>query len=634
MFFFGKREPDADAKHTKAGPLAAAAASSPEADQNLIRVFDEFGRELLITKEQWRTNVLPGSLRSNWDKPDQLYSIIIGSLNDGFFADVLEAAGHLFEIDPIPTRGVCAYGIVLMKNHRFDDAEAVFLSNIRKYGEVGVVLTNLAKVYAARNERQKTDETLWKALTLDPNQDNGLYWYAANCREQSGEGAWLEAIARVAELPGSWRPQLWLARAALDARDITKALAYYRQSIDRVGNEAPTDLLMQIGGDLGQRGLLRESIDLTEPRFKAPVHGLQVGNNLIKAHLDLGEVEEAQKVLEQLYSLQRPDFKKHLSFWETEIAKVKVAKTNSLSKPTPQISMSVIEGPVWLNSSSPESELFGAKQQVAPLVAFLGSTATVPSHADREERQLADAPGRLSRSLPLYLAEQVWFNTNARTQTLTPTIQGDARAFVLGGVPWQDEAAVRYATWGDNKSDFIVVIHINCTHEQWKAEMRLIRTNDRQVLDQDEVTFPIAHPNEAIKQLTQRLLSSLCAVTPMIRHEFSKMYRVPAGASFPFYLLRLEQLISARFAAMGGPHSAFLYGERDIIDGNLQLCVDCPDNFVARIILARTLRSLKVVRPELIQEFRGRIELLQTKMPLPQPARDVTDRLIDEIFTP
>jgi hypothetical protein len=162
--------------------------------------------------------------------------------------------------------------------------------------------------------------------------------------------------------------------------------------------------------------------------------------------------------------------------------------------------------------------------------------------------------------------------------------------------------------------------------------MRLIRTDDRQVLDQCEVTFPMAQPNDAIQQLTQRILSSLCSTAPVVRQESPKSYQVPIGARFTLYLLRLEQLLSARFAAMDGSQSSFLHGEREIIDGNLQLCVDCPDNIVTRILLARTLLSIKKVRPELIREFKVKIELLQKKKPLPQPAQEILDDLIEEVF--
>jgi hypothetical protein len=98
-------------------------------------------------------------------------------------------------------------------------------------------------------------------------------------------------LLRVAGLPGSWRAQLWLARAALKARQLSRALTYYRESLSRVTKPVPVDMLMQISGDLGRAGHLPELLAITEPLFDPTFHGLQVGNNLIKAHFDLGQFE-------------------------------------------------------------------------------------------------------------------------------------------------------------------------------------------------------------------------------------------------------------------------------------------------------------------------------------------------------
>jgi aspartyl-tRNA(Asn)/glutamyl-tRNA(Gln) amidotransferase subunit A len=46
---------------------------------------------LFVTKETWRTDLLPGTIRSNWDNPSQLYNVIVAALNDGFRADILKA---------------------------------------------------------------------------------------------------------------------------------------------------------------------------------------------------------------------------------------------------------------------------------------------------------------------------------------------------------------------------------------------------------------------------------------------------------------------------------------------------------------------------------------------------------------
>lgn len=629
MGLFDKKE--ANAKSTDSPTQAGSTPKAdPRSDPNLIRVFDEFGRELFITKEHWRTKVLPGTIKKNWDNPDQLYSIIVGSLNDGYFADVLEAANHLYRIDSVAARGACLYGIVLMKNNRLDEAETVLRSQIEKHGEEGYVLTNLAKVYSARNETQKAEDTVWHALEVDPNQDNGLAWHVAMHRDRSGEEAAQNALRRVAALPGSWRAQLWLARAALESRELERALAYYQQGLSRVGDKIPTDLLIQMGGDLGKHGYLKELLQLTEPRFVPDVHGLQVGNNLIKAHLDLGEIEAARKVLDELYALKRPDYKQLLNFWDTEIAKARIADAKVPTEPRVDIAMGTIEGPVWLKQSSHAAELFPVKPQDAASICFLGSSADLPNKSENVQVQIADAPGRMSRALPLYCAEQVWFSTNARVQTLVPWFTGKTAGFVLSGGPWKDEDAAKYALQGPIKGDFVVVTHLLCTAEPWKIELRLIRASNHERLAHLSASFQSTKPEYTLPDFAQRLVSLIAQHTRVERLNPPPVYSVPTEANFATYLLRLEQLLAVRFAAMDGVQRSFLNGEREIIDGNVQLCAACPDNVVTRILLASTLLAMKRIRADLVEEFRDKITLLQEKRPLLEPARNVVQRMFKE----
>jgi hypothetical protein len=337
--------------------------------------------------------------------------------------------------------------------------------------------------------------------------------------------------------------------------------------------------------------------------------------------------------LDRLYALRRPDYKQNLSFWDTEIAKAKIARTNAPDEPIPQVAMAVIEGPVWLKPSSPGIGLFSEKPQDSPVVAFLGFSAEMPSQADRAQWQIADAPGRMSRMLPLFLAEQVWFNTNARALVLVPTVTTTQKAFVLSGVAWRDEDAARYSSLGATKSEFVVVTHLRCRSERWTAEARLIRSDNHELVGEYSASFQLSDPEEAILELARRLLSQIAKLKPVMRQECSSLYSVPADTKFPYYLLRLEQLLAARYAAMDGAQSSFLHGEREVIDGNLQLCLDCPENVGTRIVLAKTLLSIKAVRPKLIGEFKDKIDLLQMKKPLPEPAQSVVGRMISEAFT-
>jgi hypothetical protein len=81
---------------------------------------------------------------------------------------------------------------------------------------------------------------------------------------------------------------------------------------------------------------------------------------------------------------------------------------------------------------------------------------------------------------------------------------------------------------------------------------------------------------------------------------------------------------------MEGVGPSFLNGEREIIDGNLQLCVACPDNIGTRLLFAKTLLAMKRVRPDLIGEFKDKIILLQQKKPLRGPANGVLQKMFDE----
>ena len=270
----------------------------PSKDPNMIRVFDEYGRELFITKQQWRDNVLLGNLETSRNDPDQLYTMIVSAIQDGFAADVIPFAEHLQTIDPIASRAAVVLGIVYMETGRLDDAQKVLEEYITQHGEDGIVLTNLAKVYSRRGDQAKAESILWHALELDPNQENGLGWYAVMQKEQKGEGGDLEAYRRAANLPHSWRARLWLAQDAIQHKDLTTAETLYEEALALADRPIPADLLMQMSGDLGNAGYLAEIIRLVSPHFDPGFHGIQVGNNLIKANLDLGRVEVARQVLE------------------------------------------------------------------------------------------------------------------------------------------------------------------------------------------------------------------------------------------------------------------------------------------------------------------------------------------------
>lgn len=544
-----------------------------------IRVFDAFGREMLVPREEWRAKVLPGSLAKARANPEELYGVVAQAVRDGFAPDVVADAELLARIDPLPVRGATVLGIVYRQLGRLDDAERV----LRAFPADGAALTNLAQVLDARGDGAAAQATLWQALELDPNLDAALGWYASL---HPADG-----FARVAALPGSWRAQLWLAREALGRGDAAAAMKLYQESLQRAGAPAPLDLLAQMSGDLGRAGRLSELIELAAPRFDPQLHGLWVGNNLIKAFVDLGRLGEARAVVERLYALQRLDFRQHLEFWDAEIARAGLPKQPPLS---PAIQMMVIEGPVWTRGGSPFVALSPAKAADAPRVAFFGSAALLPNAPSAPQVQLSDGPGRLSRALPLLLAEQAHLGSAIHARALIPMAQG--AGFALFGGPSPDAHLCQMA----GGSAELVALLVDAREEPWKVSFRRLRVEGAALLASGEARVDPRDPWPGVRALAAQV----------------QQVALPAWYGEPDadYLLRLEQdlaVLSESFVP-----GFRVNGEHEILDGALQMCARLPSSALARLVFAQTVRLWRKTRPALVAEYAERIALLQRQHPI------------------
>jgi tetratricopeptide (TPR) repeat protein len=596
----------------------------PDQDPDMIRAFDGYGREVFIAKKDWKTSVLIPALEKAKDDPGILYSQLLDALNDGFAAEIVAYAEHLHRTDTEPARGAVLLAAVYMDLARLDEAERTLQACIDAYGEEGYVLTNLAKVRSRRGDDAGADALLWHALELDPNQENGLAWFAAMHRERGGETAALEAHRRAAALPNSWRALLWLARDALTHKELASAKTLYSQAISRAGKPVPADLLTQMSGDLGQNGHLREIVDWVGPVYEMAIHGLQAGNNLIKAHVDLGELEKARTLLDGLYALKRPDWQKTLSFWDGEIAKARIESKDPDILEHPAISMVCIEAPLWTRGESPLAGLMESPSGDAPRFVFIGSTALLPQRHERATIQMSDGPGRMSRIIPLLFAERVRVCTNARGFALLPQVESGA--FVLFGEPMNDEDMRDLAKRVMPGAEFIVSSLIDARSTSWKLVLRIVRIADGRKMAEEYVEAQPEKPGEAVERLWDSVLHALIPLAGMKSQVPPTWYHAPIRDEFNDFMLRLEQLAAVTCCGEGGD----LNGEREILHGMLQLCVRLPDNSLSRILLAQTAREMKKTRPEIVAEFREKIALLQHDHPLEGQAGDLADKVLAE----
>jgi tetratricopeptide (TPR) repeat protein len=502
-----------------------------------------------------------------------------------------------------------------MRQGHLDDAERLLEGYLDKHGPEGVVLNNLAKVHAERGDNDRVERTLWRSLQADPNHDNSLGWFEALHRERGGSGRAVESLRRVAALPNAWRARIGLARHALDARDLPGAMALYREALQMVGADIPADTLMTITGDLGKRGFLAQALEIGVPRFMPAQHGVLVGNNLIKAYVDSGKLAEARAIVEELFAFNRQDWKSSLNFWDAQIVQAETSRDVPTGS-TIEMTMYVIEGPVWAHPGSPVAKIFPPPPASAPRVVFMGSTAEVLNAPATPQVQLSDAAGRLSRVIPLYLLEQAQLHSGARTRALFPwMLNRSGGSFVLMTMPPSDADAVQRAKSG-GPCDFVVVTHVKASRDPWTATMRVLRASDGKCLFQHETAATPDRPDVIAAALaieTQRALEQHAGLGVRT----SPDYLPPAPPHLAHYLLRLEQLLAIRCAAS----PAALHGVREIVEGCLYLCLDFPASITIRAVLADVVSRLRNIRPDVVAEFQDRLELLQKEHPVAEPAQ-------------
>ena len=219
---------------------------------------------------------------------------------------------------------------------------------------------------------------------------------------------------------GNVMPRLVEAREKLEAKDVPGAVAIYEEVLAVAGERA--DVLVTISGDLGVTGNLREITELIGPRYDAEKHGPATGLNLLQAYLALRNADAAQHVLDILFELKRPELEERLYGFSNAIADLMATGQVQGDNPTAggdpeqqqkaQISLVTISKPIWSYGLEAVGELFPARSERVRHVAFAQLALPGLTNATELAQQPEEEMGRLSRAIPLWLAEA--FNYSPR----------------------------------------------------------------------------------------------------------------------------------------------------------------------------------------------------------------------------
>ena len=405
---------------------------------------------------------------------------------------------------------------------------------------------------------------------------------------------------------------MWLARDALARGDLAAATRLYEEALGRV-QPPPADLLMQLSGDLGNRGHTELLVRLTQPRFDLVAHGLTVGNNLLRAYIELGMFAEARKLLEQLYAQQRPDWREQLNSWEQKLDDAQ-KRYGEVTAPLDIVLMR-LEQPVWARGVLGFDAVLPSKSASAPRIHFIcGSGEAHEDAGGKVVSQPTNDLGRMARALPMFFAEEMFLRTSARTAFLLPWMKQGG--FILSAKPW----TTAFLPPDHTPPDLFVFLHVDARETPWLLRVTIENAQRLATPVMFEQAFSLQTAGRDVLTLLNDLVPRLTILLALRREDAGPGLAMPPPELLPGYLAGLEQALAVGLAARQQGGANFLHQERSIFDHLFDVALGGAELLRPRLLLVNALENQARRRPDMVREYLERLTLLQQQHALPEGA--------------
>lgn len=589
---------------------------SPKENAKMMNIIDQNGRRIQITMDEWREKVLPIALKNHWDNANLLYNDILKAIQNNFISDVEEAAIHLKEIDTIKERGYNTLAILYLKNKEFNKANELLLEYLANNPKTGTILTNLAKSYYGKDEKEKVMEILWEGLTINPNQNNGLPWYASICKDRDGIDGYIDALRRASEIKGSWLPQFLLARHELNEKNIESAKEFLKIALSQ--GHVTQETLLVISGELGAKGYSKELIELVEPVYDFNKNDIRVGLNLLQAYLQNKEIEKGENLLNKLMMLERPDLKNALLKISNKFDKLKIEEKASTPKKDVQINMMVLDNPVWGHGLK-TSKWFINNKEVKGNIAVLPYADETIREKEIKGYQKDNETSMLSRGIPLYVSEMINYYTDYNNKVVMPFVR-DFGPVITN--KQYNEAALEDI---GNKINADIVI----TGSVMNAEIGyLIKNTIYNMNDKSSKKIEMFIQKENFGNRFNEMIKELRSELGGYDQSNNKFYKLAEDKEVLHYLASLghsltQTLIQGKFV-----DKDLLLGERNILNWYLNMVMAYPENEAIKMMLVSGIEKSKEYGSKVYLEFKKQTLTVMMK----SKNEEIKKRLIPEIY--
>lgn len=571
-------------------------------DPNLIEVYDEYGRQLFVSKEVWRKDVLPGQLEKDWDDADALYSDIVSALRDEFYKDVLGATARLLEIDTNRERAITIRGITLMKVGKIDQAEDIFQNYMDKNGRSAIILTNLAKVYAERGDDAGSFKILRESLEIDPNMDNAVEWYMAIHNEKGGSAEVKSALRDLAQIDGSWRPQLWLARYALEENDLASALNLYEGILDLTDD---SDALMMISGDLGNNGHIEQILGFVAPVYLPEKHGPNAGRNLLEACKQLGNYELGLQLVHKMRMQNWHPFTQMLIDYSNIFEDMKPLDAQDVNLNEEKAGALLLDRPIWMYGLGDAKWLEVHKSESSSKIVFLALNAQTDNSGEGVQTQKEDDIGRLSRAVPLFLAEPLYFGTSLSPQVLIFAFPKKGPILMGGKFDWDYLESLQI-----NDAALFVTGEVSYSEKGYGIALHVWDPTSKKEIASLEQKGTKEELGEKIAGLSASLDQKLSEILEWKRIREPSLYSKPPIDQIPVYIEGLAQSLTLTLVSNDYGSSGELWGERNIYGSALALSVSNPKWVAPKFLFASNMLKGDSFKSKVTAEFKKQLVAL------------------------
>lgn len=295
----------------------------------------------------------------------------------------------------------------------------------------------------------------------------------------------------------------------LEAKDLSGAMTIYQQVLAAAG--ARPDVLVAISGDLGVHGHVKELIELVAPHYDAQRHGPATGLNLLQAFLVTRNIESAQHLLDILFSLQRPELEDRLFGFSNALADLMAgseqagsAAESGAAPEVVQISLASISKPIWFYGLEAIAlQILPRKEGELRRVAFAQCALPGIKNAEQLANQPEESMGRLTRGLPLWLAETFAFGTGYEPIAAIGT--SSQKKYAVFNAEWTAENIRQLIESTKEGIDYVITGALKNRNDDFELIMRIWEVKKFRELKQFSTRWTPATADEALRTFHEQL---------------------------------------------------------------------------------------------------------------------------------